>query len=148
MAGTVLVTGGTGYIAGEVIDQLLGRGWCVRTTVRSKATSEARLRARWPGVSIELRADAGTEQLEARTGAGRFDDRRAEARIGARDALRDLLGEWINGGRADGAHLRTGFGGGAESRCGECDSGQSQELGSHFEVPLGMVVGDAATIIL
>ncbi len=54
MAGTVLVTGGTGYIAGEVIDQLLGRGWCVRTTVRSKATSEARLRARWPGAGDKL----------------------------------------------------------------------------------------------
>ena len=46
MAGTVLVTGGTGYIAGEVIDQLLDKGWCVRTTVRSKAKSGARLRGR------------------------------------------------------------------------------------------------------
>ena len=31
MAGTVLVTGGTGYIAGEVIDQLLGRGWAIQS---------------------------------------------------------------------------------------------------------------------
>lgn len=46
MAGTVLVTGGTGYIAGEVIEQLLARGWTVRTTVRSRAKSEPRLRAR------------------------------------------------------------------------------------------------------
>jgi nucleoside-diphosphate-sugar epimerase len=54
MAGTVLVTGGTGYIAGELIDQLLERGWCVRTTVRSKRNSETRLRARWPGAGDQL----------------------------------------------------------------------------------------------
>lgn len=54
MAGTVLVTGGTGYIAGEVIDQLLDKGWCVRTTVRSKAKSEPRLRGRWPGAGDRL----------------------------------------------------------------------------------------------
>lgn len=45
MAGTVLVTGGTGYIAGELIRQLLAKGWTVHATVRSKAKSEARLRA-------------------------------------------------------------------------------------------------------
>jgi len=66
MAGTVLVTGGTGYIAGELIDQLLAKGWCVRTTVRSKAKSEAGLRARWPDAGdqlyvfeAELMSDAG-----------------------------------------------------------------------------------------
>lgn len=66
MAGTVLVTGGTGYIAGELIDQLLARGWCVRTTVRSKANSEPLLRARWPVAGdqlfvfeAELMSDAG-----------------------------------------------------------------------------------------
>lgn len=66
MAGTVLVTGGTGYIAGEVIDQLLAKGWTVRTTVRSKAKSEPKLRARWPGAGerlavfeAELMSDAG-----------------------------------------------------------------------------------------
>lgn len=47
MAGTILVTGGTGYIGGEVIRQLLGRGWTVHTTVRSKAKSEAGLRQRF-----------------------------------------------------------------------------------------------------
>lgn len=66
MAGTVLVTGGTGYIAGELIDQLLARGWSVRTTVRSRSRSESRLHARWPGAGdrlqvfeADLLADAG-----------------------------------------------------------------------------------------
>lgn len=66
MGGTVLVTGGTGYIAGEVIDQLLAHGWMVRTTVRSKAKSEPKLRARWPEagerlsvLEVELMSDTG-----------------------------------------------------------------------------------------
>lgn len=46
MASTVLVTGGTGYIAGELIRQLLAKGWTVHATVRNKAKSEAKLRAR------------------------------------------------------------------------------------------------------
>ncbi|QYJ06491.1 NAD-dependent epimerase/dehydratase family protein [Qipengyuania flava] len=46
MAGTVLVTGGTGYIAGELIRQLLAKGWTVHATVRNKAKSEALLRSR------------------------------------------------------------------------------------------------------
>jgi len=54
MTGTVLVTGGSGYIAGELIDQLLGRGWTVHTTVRSKAKSEAALHARWPAAGDRL----------------------------------------------------------------------------------------------
>lgn len=72
MAGTVLVTGGTGYIAGEVIEQLLARGWTVQTTVRSKAKSEPRLRARWPEAGerlrvfeAELMADAGWAEAMA-----------------------------------------------------------------------------------
>ncbi|MES2058276.1 MAG: NAD-dependent epimerase/dehydratase family protein [Pseudomonadota bacterium] len=35
MAGTVLVTGGSGYIAGYLIQQLVREGWTVHTTVRS-----------------------------------------------------------------------------------------------------------------
>ena len=47
MSGTVLVTGGTGYIGGEVIERLLAKGHSVHTTVRNLAKSEPRLRARW-----------------------------------------------------------------------------------------------------
>lgn len=43
-AGTVVVTGGTGYVAGWCIVRLLERGYAVRTTVRS-ATREAAVRA-------------------------------------------------------------------------------------------------------
>ncbi|MBA3898452.1 MAG: NmrA family NAD(P)-binding protein, partial [Sphingomonadaceae bacterium] len=35
MAGTVLVTGGSGYIAGYLIRQLVGEGWNVNATLRS-----------------------------------------------------------------------------------------------------------------
>ncbi len=35
MPGTVMVSGGSGYIAGETIRQLLAKGWTVHTTVRS-----------------------------------------------------------------------------------------------------------------
>lgn len=35
MAGTILVTGGSGYIAGYLIRQLVAEGWTVNTTVRS-----------------------------------------------------------------------------------------------------------------
>ena len=55
MAVTVLVTGGTGYIGGEVIDQLLSRGYSVNTTVRNKEKSEARLRERWPDSGARLK---------------------------------------------------------------------------------------------
>ena len=43
MAGTALVTGGSGYIAGFLIRQLIENGWTVNTTVRSlKRESEVR----------------------------------------------------------------------------------------------------------
>ena len=35
MAGTALVTGGSGYIAGFLIRQLIENGWTVHTTVRN-----------------------------------------------------------------------------------------------------------------
>jgi nucleoside-diphosphate-sugar epimerase len=54
MAGTVLVTGGSGYIAGETIRQLLARGWTVHTTVRSLAR-EAELRPLLGGTAGSLK---------------------------------------------------------------------------------------------
>jgi nucleoside-diphosphate-sugar epimerase len=67
MAGTVLVTGATGYIAGELVRQLLAKGWTVHGTVRNVAKSEAGLRARMGNPSVdafklfeaELMSDAG-----------------------------------------------------------------------------------------
>lgn len=41
MAGKVLVTGGSGYIAGFIIRQLIEEGWEVNTTVRSLASEQA-----------------------------------------------------------------------------------------------------------
>ena len=41
MTDTVLVTGGTGYVAGWCIVELLRRGYDVRTTVRSPAKADA-----------------------------------------------------------------------------------------------------------
>lgn len=66
MGGTVLVTGGSGYIAGELIDQLLARGWTVHTTIRSLAKAGT-LRARFGNppddrlmvFAAELMDDAG-----------------------------------------------------------------------------------------
>lgn len=43
MAGTVLVTGGSGYIAGYLIRQLIAEGWTVNTTIRDLA-KEAKIR--------------------------------------------------------------------------------------------------------
>ncbi|GAA3432752.1 NAD-dependent epimerase/dehydratase family protein [Kutzneria kofuensis] len=45
MAETVLVTGGTGYVAGWCVAELLKRGYTVRTTVRSAAKGEQVRRA-------------------------------------------------------------------------------------------------------
>lgn len=66
--GRVLVTGGSGYIAGFCLARLLQEGWKVRTTVRSLAR-EAELRAavgklveigdRMEVVAADLTADAG-----------------------------------------------------------------------------------------
>ena len=71
MTGTVLVTGGSGYIGGETIRQLLGKGWTVHTTVRSLA-KEAALRAQLGGTpetlklfAADLMEDAGWAEANA-----------------------------------------------------------------------------------
>jgi dihydroflavonol-4-reductase len=74
--GLVLVTGGSGYVAGYCIAQLLIDGWSVRATVRSVAKSKA-VRATIGGigakateiefVEADLNSDAGWDQ--AATGA-------------------------------------------------------------------------------
>ena len=67
----VLVTGGSGFVAGWVIQQLLERGDFVRTTVRSRA-SETRIRAMFPDAGerlefavADLTAEAGWLQAMA-----------------------------------------------------------------------------------
>ena len=71
MAGTVLVTGGSGYIAGYLIRQLVAEGWTVHTTVRSLsreaevrralAVDENKLRF----FAADLSADAGWAEAAA-----------------------------------------------------------------------------------
>jgi dihydroflavonol-4-reductase len=74
MAGTVLVSGGSGYIAGFLIRQLVAEGWMVHTTVRSLAR-EAAVRqllavdnGRVKFFAADLNADAGW--AEAMAGCG------------------------------------------------------------------------------
>jgi nucleoside-diphosphate-sugar epimerase len=73
MTGTVLVTGGTGYIGGEVIDRLLARGYVVHTTVRDAGKSEPKLRRRWPDAGHRLKvfsADLLSDEGWAEANAG------------------------------------------------------------------------------
>ena len=72
MADTVLVSGGSGYIAGFLIRQLLAEGWTVHTTVRSLAR-EAAVRellavdnSRLKFFAADLNADAGWAEAVAR----------------------------------------------------------------------------------
>lgn len=74
MAGTVLVSGGSGYIAGFLIRQLVAEGWMVHTTVRS-LEKEASVRdvlaldnSRVRFFAADLNADAGW--AEAMAGCG------------------------------------------------------------------------------
>ena len=71
MPGKVFVSGGSGYIGGETIRQLLAKGWRVNTTVRSLA-KEAALRAQLGGTSetlgifaADLENDAGWAEAMA-----------------------------------------------------------------------------------
>ena len=72
MTGTVLVSGGSGYIAGYIIRQLVGDGWTVHTTIRNLA-KEAAVRAllavdnnKLTFFAADLNSDAGWN--EAMTG--------------------------------------------------------------------------------
>lgn len=71
MAGTILVSGGSGYIAGFLIRQLVAEGWMVHTTVRSLAR-EAAVRgllavdnSRVKFFAADLNADAGWAEAMA-----------------------------------------------------------------------------------
>jgi len=74
MAGTILVSGGSGYIAGFLIRQLVAEGWMVHTTVRSLAREAAVRRllavdnSRVKFFAADLNADAGW--AEAMAGCG------------------------------------------------------------------------------
>ena len=71
MAGTILVTGGSGYIAGYLIRQLVAEGWTVNATVRSlKREAEVRAALDVPEASLrffaaDLMDDAGWAEAVA-----------------------------------------------------------------------------------
>jgi dihydroflavonol-4-reductase len=71
MAGTVLVSGGSGYVASFTIRQLIAEGWTVHTTIRSLA-KEQRVRdilavdnSRLKVFEADLAADAGWDEAMA-----------------------------------------------------------------------------------
>jgi dihydroflavonol-4-reductase len=71
MAGTVLVSGGSGYIAGFLIRQLAAEGWQVHTTIRNLAREDAVRKllavddARLKFFAADLTADAGWAEAMA-----------------------------------------------------------------------------------
>lgn len=71
MPGTVLVSGGSGYIAGFLIRQLVAEGWTVHATVRSLAKEAATRQllavddARLKFFAADLTADAGWSEAMA-----------------------------------------------------------------------------------
>jgi dihydroflavonol-4-reductase len=71
MADTVLVSGGSGYIAGFLIRQLVAEGWNVRTTVRSLSRESAVRKllavdnSRLAFFAADLNADAGWAEAMA-----------------------------------------------------------------------------------
>jgi dihydroflavonol-4-reductase len=71
MTGTVLVSGGSGYIAGFLIRQLVAEGWTVHTTIRNLAREgevRARLavdKAQLKFFAADLTADAGWAEAMA-----------------------------------------------------------------------------------
>ena len=71
MSNTVLVSGGSGYIAGFLIRQLVAEGWTVRTTVRSLAKEAAERdllavdNSRLSFFAADLNADAGWAEAMA-----------------------------------------------------------------------------------
>ena len=72
MTGTVLVTGGSGYIAGFIIRQLVSEGWSVQTTIRN-LSKEADVRDLLAVDNSKLKffeADLGSDQGWAEAMAG------------------------------------------------------------------------------
>ncbi|MEO7169991.1 MAG: NAD-dependent epimerase/dehydratase family protein, partial [Sphingomonas sp.] len=71
MTGTILVPGGSGYIAGYLIRELANKGWTINATVRSlKREAEVRAALGVPGSSIrffaaDLMDDAGWAEAVA-----------------------------------------------------------------------------------
>ena len=72
MAGTVFVSGGSGYIAGFLIRQLVGEGWMVHTSIRNLA-KEAEVRehlavdnSKLKFFAADLMSDAGWAEAMAR----------------------------------------------------------------------------------
>jgi uncharacterized protein YbjT (DUF2867 family) len=59
--GTILVTGGTGYIGGRLVPELLARGYRVRVMVRQELPVHKQM---WPGVEIVVGDALALESLE------------------------------------------------------------------------------------